>query len=643
MFAMPGISSRNSSSPVAPDPDEVSASSAGSRYDVQSRAGEGIAFVVYKVRERGVRSGRTFALKALKANFARNPNFASPLINVSRALQNIDDANLAQLVEVGEEDGTPFLVSEWLPGGSLEDRLRRAPLSFEDTCALFLPLARALETLHRNRLTHGDVRPRQVLFAATGAPKLTDTGLDMAFGGAGFALADVQQDAALYLAPERGGGATTGPATPSTDLYSLGVILYRALAGRVPFDGPSPLSVAQRHRRDTPLAPSQFNAHCSPELEAIALRLIEKDPRARVASATELVRELERIAPSSAATVALPSNVQAEEDFSDDGDDGVRSNSVATRPVAVIDEPPPLEPKVARKKQRRREFWGFFLAVFWLIVACALFAGIVLGAYNSWLKEIPRTVPVPNYRNMTRPEAERMLAKRGLKLVVTAEVYDRRRPADTIIRGEPVPGRKVRVGREIFVTVSKGNEPIRMPDLTELALGRARQILARGGMKIGQINNQYHDTVPRGYLCGQYPEPGESFTRADPITLIVSRGPQPKDSTGDGEELPPPPEENPDAPALDDGQNPTQTRVEAPPETPMVSRKVAVQVAIPTSGESQEVRVDVADGEGERTVYRKLHAPGDLVDESVRVTREQGTKATVRIYVGGELLREQTV
>ncbi|HEX8550682.1 MAG TPA: PASTA domain-containing protein [Abditibacteriaceae bacterium] len=654
--------------------------SAGARYDVLGRAGEGQTFVVYKVRDRentrgdSARSNRTLALKALKANFARNPQFAPPLLETADAIAAIDDPNLARIFEVGEEDGTPFVVTEWLPGGSLEDRLRRAPLSDEDARSMTIAIARALDALHRARITHGDLRPKQVLFASNGTPKLCDAGLDAAFAAAGFALADVQQDAAYYFAPERHSATTR--ATPASDLYSLGVILYRALAGRVPFDGASPLSITQRHRRDVPLAPSQFNPKCSAALESIALRLLEKDPRARYASAQALLRDLESNAASTASP--LPATVAAEEFeespadtrrlpgpvHPDNDDDGYASalsavgasavgvSTVAASstvpvvpaaPTALIDEPP-IDHKVARKKQRKREFLGFFLAVFWLIVACALFGGILYGAYYFWKKDTPREVSVPDYRNRTRPEAERLLAARGLKLVVTSEVYDRKRAADTVIKGDPIPGRKVRSGREVFVTVSKGDQPIRMIDLTELDLARARQILARSGMKIGQINEQYHDTVPKGYICGQYPEPGESLTRADPISLIVSRGEQPKDSTGDGETLPLPPEpEAPEAAPLDNGDNPPQTNIDSAPAQTNVSRTVAVRVAIPSGGEAQEVRVDVADKDGERTVYRKIHAPGDLVDESVRVTREQGTKATVRIYVNDELLREQTV
>ncbi|HEX8833693.1 MAG TPA: PASTA domain-containing protein, partial [Abditibacteriaceae bacterium] len=170
---------------------------------------------------------------------------------------------------------------------------------------------------------------------------------------------------------------------------------------------------------------------------------------------------------------------------------------------------------------------------------------------------------------------------------------------------------------------------------------RARQIIERGGMKLGQVADQYHDTVPKGYICSQYPEPGQSFTRAEPISLIVSKGPQPSAKEAEPNELPPPPQR--DVPqTIEESGSPITTENKVSPTVALVSRTVAVRVAIPADGDAQEVRIDVVDKDGERNVYRHTHSPGDLVDEAIRVTREQGTKATVRIYVDGVLLREQT-
>jgi serine/threonine-protein kinase len=189
------------------------------------------------------------------------------------------------------------------------------------------------------------------------------------------------------------------------------------------------------------------------------------------------------------------------------------------------------------------------------------------------------------------------------------------------------------------VTVSRGEEPIKMPELIELDLQRARQIIERGGMRLGMVADQYHDTVPQGYICGQYPEPGESFRRSVPINLIVSKGRQPLGNVANPSVLPPPPPRP--APGMTVDPEEAITNPPKAPEVPMVSRTIAVRVAIPADGDAQEVRIVVRDAEGEHTVYRQTHSPGDLIDEVVEVTRQQGTTAIVRVYVDGKLEREQ--
>jgi hypothetical protein len=282
------------------------------------------------------------------------------------------------------------------------------------------------------------------------------------------------------------------------------------------------------------------------------------------------------------------------------------------------------------------------LAVFWLLVAIGLFAGIVYGAYYFWKAETPREVRVPSYLNKSEHEARSILSRAGLKMVIVGQVYDPKRPEGTVINGQPAPKKLVRTGREIGVTVSRGQEPITMADLTELDLQRARQIIERGGMRIGNLATQYHDSIPKGYICGQYPEPGQSFQRNEPITLIVSLGPQLSDLPSEPAQLPPPPPRR--SPTDDTGSSsPLSTQSTDTPEVALVSRTVHVRVAIPADGSSKEVRVVVRDSDGEHTVYNHMHAAGDLVDEDVQVTRRQGTTAIVRVYVDGTLLREQRV
>jgi eukaryotic-like serine/threonine-protein kinase len=602
--------------------------SAAERYEVLGRAGEGTLVAVYRVRDKA--SGRILALKALKNAFVKHPRLTATLARAMEANLPLNNPYLARVSDVGVAEGTLYFVQEWLQGKSLEERLRQAPLPHNETLLFTRQIAEALNFLHNNNIAHGDVRPRQIWLTSGTHLKIADAGVGSALHEAGIALFDVQQDAAHFLAPERFDGA---PPSASADFYALGVILYHMLTGRVPFDGTSPLIIAARHRSDEPLRPSQFNPDCSPQLEELALCLLDKHPTRRYQQGQELLR---RMGGGGAGVYQSPYTALTPQGAAPVVEEPVTPVAPPQRPVAapVIEEfEPEIEPlapkpqgevaldlKLEKKKHRKREFKSALLALFWLIVSAGLLFGMVWLAINSWMAQIPPNVRVPQYVKLKRNDAERILAQAGLHLKVGSEKYNPKVPEDTVLSGDPPPGKLVRQGREVLVVLSKGEEPITMYDFSELSLKRAREIITRDGMRLGIVSEQFHDRIPSGYVCGQYPEPGAALRRSEPINLTVSKGPPPSSDVEDT--LSP-----------DDGE----------PSVPMVSRSIQVRVALPKGGDPQEVKIIVNDANGEDVVYEQTHEPGDLIDETVRVRRQQGTTAKVQIYIGGKLFKEDRI
>ena len=311
-----------------------------SRYEVLERRGEGTLWIVYRVRERVAKTAPKdaplLALKALKQAANRHPRLPQALTQHAQRWASLSHPNLAVPRDVNIEDDTLYFTTDWLPAPSLETRLDRGPIAATQAQKWLGDIAGALAYLHERDLPHGDVRPRQILFDETGAPILTDGGIAAAFAEAGLALADVQPEVAHYLAPERSQGAgLSGPA----DVYALGVCFYRMLCGRVPFDGASALAIAARHRNDEVVPPSQFNERVSPELDELALRLLEKDPAQRPTAA-----DLQALFNDSApATSGAPDAATADEN--EDEDDvavvvaptasGVETDEDATQPSAI--------------------------------------------------------------------------------------------------------------------------------------------------------------------------------------------------------------------------------------------------------------------------------------------------------------------
>lgn len=610
--------------------------SAAERYEVLERVGDGTLFVVYRVRDRV--SNQVHALKALKGAYNRHLEFAQNIARAAQRVRKLSHPHIEQIREVGEEEGTLFVVSDWLPGQSLEEQLKRAPLKAAEVTALLQQATDALCYLHDNDVVHGDVRPRQILSSGSRF-FLTDIGYVNAFTAAGLVPTDVLTDAAYYTAPERFDGEAP---TAASDLYSLGVVLYRALTGRVPFDGPSTLSISMRHRNDSPLRPSQFNPTCPQDLEDITLRLLAKNPEDRYDAASDLLEETTGRGTSPVVPqVGDDDHAALEDDELADADEAIPSAGGRAAIDAEDDDGGPLDAMEERSRQlsqRKRERRDALLSFIWMLFAIGLLGGIVYGMYYFWLQEIPPEVRVPGYVGMSQERAEATLAKVGLGLHVQKEIYNRKKPPGTVLDGDTPQGKKVRVGRIIEVRVSRGEEPIAMPDFAELSLDQARTIISGHGMRLGQVSEQFHETAPKGYICGQYPEPGQPFRRSEPITLLVSRGQQPSDNVPSTDELPPPSATD----NLDIDESPAGA-LESPPGTNLVTRAAHVRVTIPRDAGPQDVRIVVYDANGEHTEYEMVHDPGDVIAKKIRVTRAQGDTALIRVYVGMEIVREMRV
>ena len=659
------------SAPTGPGAGRLPASQ---RFDILERLGdEGTLWVVYRTKERA--TGDIRALKALKTAFARHSAFSQALEAAATATLAWDHSHLARLYETDYEDGTLYTVTDWLTGAALETRLKKAPLQPGEAAQIVGQIASALAYLAARGEAHGDIRPRQILGVdgSKGGNSpcarwvATDGGLSGAYAAANLSLPDVQSDAVYYLAPERFSGS---PASPQSDVYALGVVLYRMLTGRVPFDGPAPLAIARRHKSDAPLRPGQWNARVSPELESLALALLVKNPSARP-TAEEVLNALR--------TGVAPTPVTANEAVAAGAEDEqtvavapltaspltiaapltapvitpptanvpvahvpVADDATADAPVVFDAQADALAEKRARKKHRRREAVGAFLALFWTLVSVAMLGGVLYGAYDVWQKSAPKAVQVPAYLGKSQQTAEQILQARGLEMVVRSTRYDPTKPVGTVLSGDQPAGKTVKQGREVLVTVSQGPQPMRMVDFRELSVQRARQIIGRENLAIGTLAERYDANVPRGYVCEQYPGAGEMVRPGEQITVVVSKGPQPVNSE-DSDAMDAAPGGEAVAPDTDPGTQDDILNPDTTPDVTLVSRSVKLTVAVPAGSEDRQVRIVVRDQNGEETVYNHLHHPGDTVRQVIRVTRRQGTLATVRIYLDDTLLTEKRV
>jgi eukaryotic-like serine/threonine-protein kinase len=333
---------------------------------------------------------RHVAVKLLHAQLAADPEFLERFRREARAAARLSHPNIVSIYDVGEdaETRTPYIVMELVEGGNLKDRIRRAaPLADDEIRAIGAAIASTLQYAHQRGLIHRDVKPQNVLLGEDGRPRLTDFGIAQALASSGLTRTGAVMGSVHYLAPELARGR---PATPQSDVYGLGAVLYEMATGRVPFEGETDLATALAHVEETPIAPGVLNKRLAPDLERTILRALSKSPDQRFKTADEMAAEL-RTAPP--AIAAAPSRGRA---------DGPTQRMV-TVPVAP---PPPVRaarprtpgvasaaaPGIVRRTARPQPGRGGGAGVLVLLLALAAVL-VALGAGFFGLATLNREPP----------------------------------------------------------------------------------------------------------------------------------------------------------------------------------------------------------------------------------------------------------
>src|ERR1700704_5366001 len=254
------------------------------RYEVQREIAQGGMAEVYLARDRLL--DRPVALKALFPEFAREPSFVERFRREAQAAANLNHPNIVAIYDWGQEDGTYFIVMEYVEGNSLRDLMRsEAPIEPGKAAEITAEIASALAFAHRNGVVHRDVKPGNVLLTKSGTVKVTDFGIARAGASDGLTQTGSVMGTATYFSPEQAQGLAVDG---RSDVYSLGVVLYELVCGGVPFVADSPVSVAYKHLREQPVPPSQRNTDVPPALEQIIMSALAKDPDHRYQSADDM-------------------------------------------------------------------------------------------------------------------------------------------------------------------------------------------------------------------------------------------------------------------------------------------------------------------------------------------------------------------
>src|SRR5215212_4660848 len=446
------------------------------RYELRTLVGSGGMADVYLAGDEVL--GREIALKMLKERYAQNEEFVERFRREAKSAAVLSSPYIVPIFDRGEtEDGTYYITMEYLPGGTLKDRITATgALRPQEAMEVALQVAEALKTAHARGVVHRDIKPRNVLLADSGHVKVADFGIARAADATTiFTTGDIL-GSAKYMSPEQAAGDQVGPAS---DLYSLGVVLYEMLTGRVPFEISTPADVPIRHAVAPPLRPKEVDPEIPEDLDAITVRLLATSSKDRYGSADEVVRELQRV--RTGATLAGSSTDRA---------------TTETAPNVPKDSSPPL-PAQSVSRQRRVLLTLTVLAALLILLAVGWGlwrnggGGSILRALTERLPTeasqdskqtpaAPETIRVPNVKSMTEKAARQRLAEAGFKV----GVQRRESPAEDSgkVIGQSVPGgEEAKRGSQLLLTVGEGQQVAKVPDLTGLSYAEAENRLEEAG------------------------------------------------------------------------------------------------------------------------------------------------------------------
>jgi eukaryotic-like serine/threonine-protein kinase len=498
------------------------------RYKILSRLGAGGMADVFLAEDEQL--GRNVALKLLYQRFAEDPGFVERFRREAQAAAGLQHPNVVSVYDRGSYDGTYYIAMEYLPGRSLKQLIREeAPLDPIRAVAIAVQILKAARFAHRRGVIHRDLKPHNVIVDDADNAKVTDFGIARA-GASDMTETGSIMGTAQYLSPEQAQGHAV---SAGSDLYSIAVVLYEMLTGRVPFDAESAVTIALKHVSEAPPPPSSLNSSVPPELEQVVMWALNKNPIDRPANADQFITALEQ------ARAAILSGERGQRTASMAAVAGVAAHRYAA--AAVVATPPAAPPPAAAEGNgagasveeppeappgRRRRSWP------WLVLLLALLAG---GGVAAYLLTRPAKAIVPPVVSEPFATAQAQLQNDGFAVAEAQEISNKQ--VGTVIHQDPLGGTKLKVGSTVTLTVSSGPGTATVPGVVNDTLAQAKSSIQAANLKVGQIMQQSSTTIADGHVISTQPAAGATPTAGSAVEVFVSTGPpkiQVPDVTSEG-------------------------------------------------------------------------------------------------------------
>ena len=482
----------------------------GNRYEIIEKVGNGGMATVYRAEDKVLK--RNVAVKVLKDEFTTDEEFIKRFEIEAQSAARLTHPNIVSIYDVGSEDNLYYIVMELIRGKTLKEIIveERGPLPWKWSVNVAIQIASALEMAHKNNIIHRDIKPHNIIITEDGIAKVTDFGIAKAVSNSTITAFGTTIGSVHYFSPEHARGGFTDA---KSDLYSLGVVMYEMVTGRVPFDADTPVSVALKHMQEEPEEPIELNPNLPSAVNRIIMKALKKDTTLRYQSATDMLADLRQ-------ALKNPNG-----DFVDDRDYDAtaRTQKINTDLYGNVDED-----NNKRNGKKDNKFVAFIKRhkVLSSFIGLILLFAISLGGTLAYLNITnPAEVELPDIVGMSKEEAQKTVEDLKLVFEVSSEEFNKDVPEGYVISQDPtyIADYNVKEGSTVKVVISKGQEKTTVPNVEGEERSEAIKMLEDAKLK-AEVVEETSKTVKEGYVISQEVEADSEAYAGDTIKIHVSTG-----------------------------------------------------------------------------------------------------------------------
>lgn len=482
------------------------------RYELIEKIGDGGMAIVYKAKDRLLK--RFIAVKILKPEFVQDIKFVENFRKESHAAASLSHPNIVSIYDVGQEGNINYIVMELVSGKTLNELIKEeAPMDYRKAADITKQVASGLSAAHKKGIVHRDVKPHNILMTEDGIAKITDFGIAKAVTNT--TIVDSGKDNVMgsvhYFSPEQAKGANVDE---KSDIYSLGIVLYEMLTGKVPFDGDNPVTIALMQINEPVTPPSVFNHNVPPGLERIVMKAVEKQPKDRFASADEMIEALDKMEVVN--RVVGDSVYDGAEELNEayDSYDNYDTYSFGRE---ELNKEAGRNKKSKGKGSKNKKKIAIIAAAVIVALAALVGIGFATGLFDK------KDIEVPDFRGMTIEEAEDKAEDLGIEVKIGKYEFSTEYEQDQIMDQDPNHGEMVAKGDTVTVDISKGGERGVIPNLIGKSEEDAKKMIEDYGFELGTVKEK-ESHEEKGTVIEQDPSAGSEGKQGDTINITISDG-----------------------------------------------------------------------------------------------------------------------